>query len=443
MKKTILILLFTAVCCCAFAGGSTEAAKKDYDLLYIPRSVANNSNVMIDLSKNSTVSSDTTTAAFSNTSADNLALFRLSDSLKNVSGNSGLTLTITSDDGWCFVNENNPLVKRPFRIVYIQFTGTRQSDGTYNIGSGERKTLTYDSTNSKYTLSIPLSSESSDSPSNTYDIDICIELMQEGLNTSPDYGTLEQGYYTTRLNVTTNKSCTTTSGTRQAINEKINVRGYIGADPGTNTATYSFTVRETDSTYNMDLGLQNHNTIAAYRVATVSFLYGQLTGTELSGANATTDKFKIYISPGPDYKTDGIYQFIYNGSDAAARSSSNTIYYDLYIKTGASAYTSMSTASSSSIKAYEGTIGSWKLYQSGLHTYELTPKYTSQQISEAGSSRAWLFGNTEILGEDQYENEWKLEQDIYLKITSDSLNAYADHNKGMYWSYIYFTLEAK
>lgn len=447
MKRaiTVMMLMLLALVA-AFALSSTEKATKTFDMMYIPRTTANNSNIRIDLSK--AVSSETagasTSSVFSNDSTEHLSLFRISDSLQNVEENSGLTLNITSLDGWRFVNEANATVDRPFRIAVAVYVGTRQSDGTYNVSSTPQIAELTPSGN-KCTYSIPLTSATDKSPANIYDIDLVIWFDSEADKTDEtdkkDYSLLEQGYYSTRMTVTTtggsNGGFQTTSGTRNALNEPITVYGYIGADPGTNTATYSFIVSDAEDSYTMDLGIENHDAKGAYKVATVSFLYSSITASQLSGSNNTTDKFKIYVSPGPAYQSPGIYQFVRQGTESQARTDANTIYYDLFIKTGGSSYTVMSTPSSSSTKAITGTIGSWERYQN--NTYQMLPLYESVQIAEAGT-RWGLFSGTKVLGEDQYLNIWTLEQDIYLKLTDTSLNSHSSHDNGLYWSYIYFTL---
>lgn len=437
MKKTITVMMLMLLALVAVFAQSTTEATKDFDMMYIPRTTANNSNIRIDLGNvvTSATAGASTSSVFSNDSTGHLSLFRISDSLENVNANSGLTLNITSLDGWRFVNEANATVYRPFRIAVAVYTGTRQSDGTYNVSSSPQITELTPSGNT-CTYSIPLSSSTDKSPANTYDIDLVIWFASDDI----DYSMLEQGYYSTRMKVTTtggtNGKFQTTSGMKNALNEQITAYGYIGADPGTNTATYSFIVSDAEDSYTMNLGIANHNAKAAYKVATVRFLYSSITTSQPSGSNNTTDKFKIYVSPGPSYQSPGIYQFVKQGTESQARTNENTIYYDLYIKTGSS-YTVMSTSSSSSIKATTGTIGSWKRYQD--NTYQMLPLYDSVQIAEAGTH--WgLFSGAQVLGTDQYQNTWTLEQDIYLKLTDTSLSSHSSHNSGLYWSYIYFTL---
>ena len=437
-----------------FAQTGSESVKQEYNIVYIPRTVANNNNVLIDLSLTQTINDSNipTEASFSNVSTGNLSLFRIRDSLENVTYNNGLKLSVSSLNDWKFVNENNNTVKRPFRVTSVQFVAARQSNGTYDFGDTGTVTAMTES-EGNYTLTLPLATTESGNPKNVYDIDICIEFIDDG----NDYSLIEPGYYSTELIVTTiggggnNGSFQTkkdgSTSTKAALNERIKVRGYIGADPGTNFATYSFMVSDSTDTYNMDLGISAHGSNGAkyaYKIANVSFLYSEVTTEQQSGANKTTNKFTIYISPGPDYNSGGQYQFILQNTDNQPRTNKNTIYYDLYIRTGSESasngYTKMSSTGSSSTVA-SGTVGSWGYKTSGQKVYYLKPKFADRQIMEAGSvTYLWGLLGSETIGSDLFENTWTLDQDIWLKIDSSSLTTSSQHLNGLYYSYIYLTL---
>lgn len=466
MKKVLvfLIFLFLLLPTLLFANPVIEwlfGTSENCDLIYLPRTFVNNANVMIELSQAKGITESTTTADFANSDENHQAMFRIRDTLENDNANNSLVIEITSDNDWCFVNETNAMVTRPFSIGIICFdreyknqsystflSQVLRTNSSHKLVNGEYVpadawsrqttlnqsngsiTVSFDGT--KYTISVPLTSTSDSKPKYMRELDFCIVLDE----TIDD---LESGYYSTTLHVTTNKQHKTTSGTGGPLNETINLRGYIGTDPGENNATYSFLVSSSADTYSMDLDIPNHNTVKAYAVASVAFQFSEIVTTKPSDEEAQK-RFTIYISPTPNYKESGRYQFIKLGSDNQARSDKNTIYYDLYIKTGTDSYTAMKSTNSSTNKA-EGTIGSWGKYTgnnvTANNTYYMRPYYPSpSQISSAGI----------IGGETKYQLTWELQQTIWLKINSSSYDATYNslgelHSSGMYWSYIYLTLE--
>ena len=458
MKKAVIIttFLFLMLPGLLFATSLFESSE-NCDLIYLPRTFVNNANVMIELSQAKSISESTTTADFANSDNNHQAMFRLRDTLQNVNANNNLVLEITSDNGWNFANETNAMETRPFSIGIICFNRKRNSNSyssyttsvltthsTHKTVNGEyvaadswsettsfpnnggSMTVSFDGT--KYTVTIPTSSGSNSRPDYMRDIDFCI-VLDETIET------LESGYYSTTLHIKTNKSHTTTNGTGGPINETITLRGYIGTDPGTNNASYSFLVSSAADTYSMDLDIPNHNTVKAYDVAAVSFLFSDIVKSKPDETTAK-QKFTIYISPTPDSRVAGRYQFIKLDSDNQARTDKNTIYYDLYIQTGANTYTAMKSKTSETTK-YTGTIGSWGKYSGASSTYYMRPTYSTSQISSSA-----IFGG----GEDKYQLTWELDQHIWLKINDNSVDQTYNslgkiHSSGMYWSYIYLTLE--
>ena len=428
------------------------------DLIYLPRTFVNNANVMIELSQAKSVTITTTTADYANSDDNHQAMFRLRDTLeKNAGNNNSIILEITSDNGWNFVNESNAMETRPFSIGILCFD-REHSNLSYNsytpyvlsMGSshktnnngefvpadpwtqtttlsqnGDAFTVSFDGT--KYTVTIPTTTVDNSKPDYMRDIDFCIVLDET-------ISTLESGYYSTTLHVSTNKKHSTTSGTGGPINETINLRGYVGTDPGQNNATYSFLVSSSSDTYSMNFEIPNHETILAYDVASVRFLFSEIVSTEPNIETEKT-KFKIYISPTPDYSSPGQYRFIKLDSDNQARNDMNTVYYDLYIKTGDTSFTAMNSTTSSTVKA-EGIIGSWGRDSTVSTTYYMHPQCTYSQVSSSA-----IFA-----GEDKYQITWELDQKIWLKINDSTHDATYNslgkiHNYGMYWSYIYLTLE--
>ena len=117
-RKIVLfcLLLIIASITCLFAGGANEG-----NLYYFPRSVVDNRNLMIELAEEYALTTSDIKADFENTSTNQLAFFRIRDSLKTgaTSGNynnNSVTMTITSLDNWEFVHETNTTSTRPFTL---------------------------------------------------------------------------------------------------------------------------------------------------------------------------------------------------------------------------------------------------------------------------------------------------------------------------------------
>lgn len=435
MKKFIFITLLFIVSFAAFAAGANEGR-----LFYLPRNVANNSSVMIELTQAKALT--TVDATYSNTSTNNLAIFRLRDSINSSdqpTGTAGTTITISSENNWYFINENNPTQKVRFELNCFVVDRKRNSreyetkvsvqaiNGTTTL-SQSGSPATWNKVGNNYQLTLP-TTDFSKSLASMYanfirEADICVVIPE---NTDG----LESGYYSTTITFVTTSYQEHTigsdwtgkimvkDGSPKVMTETITIRGYVGIDPG-EQGQYSFTVSQAADTYSMNLGITNQS--IPYDVANVKFSYTDIVNSS-PNTSTQSSKFALYISPTNVYGVDGTYQFIKMGSEHQARSASNTLYYDLYAKSSAG-YTKMGSSAT-----WSDTVASISKYNS-THTWKVVPKYSSEQISSSG-----LLG-----GETRYRETWTLDLEVYLKLTSASLAAKKD--TGLYYSYIYVTLVA-
>lgn len=272
-------------------------------------------------------------------------------------------------------------------------------------------------------------------PERIRSFDVAISL--DGTNNS-----LEAGYYTTTITIETTQyyeyeviigNITFRKEATVPLTETITIRGYVGETPGTSNGIYTFTVSSASDTYSMNLGLTSQTDANAYEIAKVSFhqmdIINQSLTTSEQDSHAT--KFNIYISPTSNYEASGSYQFIKMSSENQARSDTNTIYYDLYLKTSQGMKTFSQINSGTSFSG-DGVVISTAGTGTKSTTYKLVPEYDYFWIGEGNSSIGGI--------QTEYREKWDLEIPIYLKISSSSLNKV--HDAGMYYSYVYFTLVA-
>ena len=118
IRKIVLLalLLILASISYLYAGGANEG-----NLYYFPRSIVDNRNLMIELAGEHALTTSDIDPEFVNTSPNQMAFFRLRDSLKsNVSvgaiNNTNVKMTIESLDNWEFVHETNTTSTRPFSL---------------------------------------------------------------------------------------------------------------------------------------------------------------------------------------------------------------------------------------------------------------------------------------------------------------------------------------
>ena len=436
MKKGTLLIFFCFVLSSLlFANGATEAR-----LYYLPMNVANNNSVAIEMSRSKSVDPEDLSATFSSSYApDNLVVCRLMDALNRSFQNSNstnTTITIESKNDWEFVHENNTTIRVPFEIEVFCTEQEKNSDTSYtaeehpkgNLALSTNQTLTYsretaslsfDSSLKKYTLTMPTSTftdkatggwESNErSPDYIRNYDICIKIPNDTESLLPGYYettiTLKSSNYyeggITKHSIIVTWYTLDKESTTKNIDETITLRGYVGDSGQLEYLDYSFVVQPSTHTYSMDLGITKTQT---YSVANVSFNLLQIVTQK---TNNPDNKFTIYISPTRNYASSDYYQFILNGSENKARTTSNTIHYDLYLGN-----TKISNGDNKS------------------NAYSIKPSYTSTQISGSGT----IGGG----GQTTYREAWVLDQEITLKLTTNALKS--TRSAGMYYSYIYFTL---
>ena len=433
IRKIVLLalLLILASISYLYAGGANEG-----NLYYFPRSIVDNRNLMIELAGQYELTANDINADFENTSPNQLAFFRIRDSLSSDGSSGGLnnnnvSMTITSLDNWEFVHETNTTSTRSFSLSAF-CTEQVESSRSYNPQTPKALTLntnvTLADTNVKvkfekngntYSMNLPTTAFRRDKmslyASYIRDFDFCIVLpaIQSGTY-------LEAGYYTTRLVVTFSSfvkseaqsnwiGYVTHSHSRGDLTSiTITLRGYVGITPEMSEEPF-FIVTSTAYTYTMDLAPEGQN--PRYHIANLSFTNSKLSNTNPNNASDTEKggKYKIYVSPTRDYQAAGKYYFIKVGTENEARTTDKTIYYDLY--TSASGNNSRITSGSSSTNS---------------QSYAFTPSFTSPQISSSGVAG----------GQNVWKYTWDLNQNLYLQI----LDPATTRQPGLYYSYIYFTL---
>ncbi len=454
----------------ALTGGSSNKAAGGYTegrLYFLSRSILNNKNMAIDLSQTETYpngSSNIPTSTFSASEPD-YALFRLVDTLFNsVTANSqtraiaqinnSVTMTITSDNGWCFISEDDPSSKRPFGIkAFVHTSELNYTTGEYGSYQTSSHTVTTNGSvasggSGSYTLTIPYTNviypkfnnnKEQNSPYAKYvrEIDICLSLDNPG-NTA-DY---EPGYYYTVLHYSTDHYYEhdiqkdndddvwkPVQDEEKYLSGDITIWGYIGVDPETGEGGYNFSVIETNNTYSLDL---TQNT--AYDIAHMNFTHVKIqTGGSSPSTQESTDstRFTIYISPESDYETDysngsGFtgYYFSKLNTEGAERVAENTVYYDLYSdSSGTTQFPNYVTDNNVTVNS----------------TYVVRPEYDwiQTQHSTSGNSSSQNSVN-------KYTKTWSMKDiPLYLKITEGN-SAYSSYDKthlaGLYTTTIYFTL---
>lgn len=416
MKRFVLFLIVLLVSVCFLPAVKLG---EDAILLYFPTTVVNNRNVLVNLGTRGVLDAEDFQDTFRNISAGNLALFRIRETLtddpNSTASSENISIRIESPDNWEFVNENNPTERLPFSLdafyleqqtdtsggslAYIDYKGQIGSS-TVLPGSGE--TASFDNSTGQYVLTLPYTGykkfKGSNYPVSIRISDICLNIPSLG-GASP-----EPGYYSTRLSIIIPAHDRYDStGSRSHVDAQtteITIRGYLGIDTSALTASSSFAVLSEADSYSMDLSI-SRNTASGYAVAKTIFNYTNvLYNTRPDSPSETTDKYRIYVTASSDYLDDSaVFRFIKFGSENQARTNENTIYYDV----------------------------TW----ADKTTTYINPTYNYTQISSKHNPHA---------GIDSWLVTWTLDKTIYLKLTQASLDTAAEHQQGLYYSYIYFTL---
>lgn len=422
-------------------GSGTGTYSEEARLFYFPRSVVDNSNVLVNLASSHSMNASDFNENFVNYTDSNLALFRIRETLITEAVDTGrssnlsesITITIESLDDWTFVNEYNSTrttnftldafcveewfeyITTPSKKTIVHPLPAIQLGATTTLGnSGD--SATFKSVGDNYELELPYTYFQKGTgryyPKFYRNADICLNI--------PEFGSgLEPGYYTTRLRVTipdhyeADINGNKTYGFGRSF--VITIRGYLGIDANNATGSSSFYVLSMENTYSMDLGIAS-NPDGGYAIANAKFQYfdvllgpeGVQNAPNVLPANPQV-KYTVYISSTSNYNdTSTPFRFIKIGSERQARTDDNTIYFRLAWESTNAAYDNQTTA---------------PLY--------MRPKYTYRQISKTSSA------NT---GRDSYQVNWEMDNVIKLYLTDQSLQTYAYHQEGMYYSYIYFTL---
>lgn len=444
MKKILVLLLLVLSTIPLFCDSILDGT--DGTLIYIPTNVLNNKNVTIELSEAKSLSTDDISSNLASLPGNNLVLFRLIDMLKNSNQPSYAgKVTITSQNNWEFIKEDNPTIRKSFSLDAFCIEMTKDSLFSTNYTEHDPKKLGSTTTlinnvsatfakgeDDAYVLNMPYTDFTSilNRAKTIRYFDICISIPE-----TPSMTTLQPGYYYTKLTITYNQHREHPSGGSSSLYTpppcEITIWAYVGDAPGQTGSVHSFSVLPGNDSYSMNLGSATAS--STYHVAKISFLKSRIVTSTASSPN---DKVKIYISPTANYRDAGTYKFILMQSESKERKDSNTVYYDLYIDTGnnnSGSYKRMSECGNMTTfpngKLYSVKSGTTESLPSS--TYILRSKYTDEDIGRIG-------------GKTNYLETWELSQDIYIKLENrsiDSTTNFNGHDAGLYYSYIYFTLE--
>ena len=501
MKKSILLFIIVLLLLIPFFSFADTIipvnTTADAGLLYLPRAVVNNRSVAIDLS-NGVKTLTSIELPFNSSSTNNLALFRIYDTLNNLHKTVPMKSQIRDDktqaaatkacfdnsvdlsiqtSGY-FVNENNPSAQIPYELVVIyneQFIGdsggeyvqeksysngtsypmilsTKPANTEIEHTGNSKARVSFTRTGNNYSLYLP-----SSPASYSYDLrptphiysihqmyrrtfDVVVSLPDD----ASSY-TLEPGYYYTTITI---------SGGPYTIRDYYQfneTKGTWAYNESTQSLYETITIwgyigndyAPTDSSFNYivyasddtySMDLGLSAQPGAYKVANLSF-YNMLTGDTVP--SSTNDvKYKVYISPTSDWQSgSGEYMFRKIGTEGAPeRTHQNTIWYDLYLN----------LEGDSNYESFSSLENQSASYFSGFPS--------NIDIGGAGVST----GNTyyiypsyhlhrETYGNNNttshYYESWSLKGvDVFLRLTPESLAHYEEHAAGLYSSDVYFTL---
>ena len=502
-KQLFLLVLMILPLLSLFAGGGSEG-QAGYSVYYIPSNVANNQNVMIELTEAKSVNISNVGTSFAEATQSiypeatkNLVIGCLMDTLKDSDGTrSNVDVIIRSTDttGFFFKKDGNEAKTVPFEIevccvgFYKGNNATDYSSKLINekmsvssLGSVEKsieytterdyadwrppwfhtERITYTESTSfknnspaQYTISLSpsrctetksyatINDSNADYPNLIKYYYICLKL--------PDNPNLEEGQYTASFTITASfekQEIGASTSTVETINERISVKGYVGEKPELSDTTYSFFVGAGANTYYMDLATTQGNSIPVYDVARLQFSYTYMNATSTDPASTTRrQKYKIYISPAQSILTDKEYVFRRNGTEAQEASFGNTVKYDLYLQTS-SGYVLISNTG-------QDFTGNGDTSKADAAAYFNSPDSKiggAGKASNGGNHTYYLYPvydrlQTATGTNSKYKETWTLDQHIFLKINSDQTEILEGenarmHQTGSYTSVIYFTIE--
>lgn len=482
MKKiifTLLLLLLIVPFMCF--GADTIVSTAECVLMVFPRSIVNNNAKGIELSqaKSFSVNDLTNPLTFSSESTNNLSLFRLYDTLKNryttipayssfsryadeANANTENSAKVRIYTTGIFAYEEDPTIVRDFRLETIFTRAQIDSSGsqysrvsgypikmtqgtTYNL-EGSAKTYFKNIGGSNYELYIPSSPLVGFGSTEQYRCyamymrlyDICIAL--DDIDTSG----LPSGYYTTTITLESEQyqnrryigfddetGYVVYQATMMQISETFTIRGYIETLP--TGESFLLSLSASTDTFTMDLGLNtSEGSDKYYDVANVSLYNLNISTTEPNSAIQEA-KYTVYISPTENYESSytpngssSPFYFYKRGTENATRTDANTVYYDLYVNDGSSYKALKNSANTYNTSQEFG--GAGVKQDSNNSVYYIRPYY--YYVINTYSSSA----------NNDYFETWKLNTELYLRITDESLEAASYHSPGEYQSTIWFTL---
>lgn len=485
LLSSILTLLFIPS---LFAASYTDGSA-DHVLLFYPRAVTTDPEYAINISEASSLTTiGNTPLEFSTTSTNNLAIFRIYDTLANSymsipqyagyrASNYGYSasqmfnvdnsVTLQIHTTGIFVKVDDPGVTRDFSLSCIlNEAHIAQSGNSYelcqdytniNMQSGQQYQLVAGRSNTyaeftdlgsgDYELFAPSTPTVAINTGNGYYyplylrlFDICVKL-----DTPKSSERVEPGYYTTTITIesTTTYSNLIWRGTKgetgenridndvltMKMSQTITVYGYVPGDGITEPAVHMLSVSPASDTYSMNLS----NTDVLYDVAALEFHADDtlLSTTDAEIIPNTPAKkqlrenyYKVYITPNSVYVPG---RTDYGGYKfTSVLDPTKTIAYDLYMKTGTGGDTETALKNAANISTFPSSVIIASVSGStASEAYRLNPRYTVNKETYNANNNL-----------SKYSEFWDISgAEIYLKVTDET-----NHPVGQYTSTIYFTL---
>ena len=399
MKRWVIIslIMFLLSCSSLFAGNLFGESTSE-EAWALEHSSVNNDNKYWDimLALSSSAPNQDYSAA-----ADNELLRIRTNYGRDYTDEKYRKVTITPEGGsWVFTSDYNSTVTRAYTFDLYEITWTRSSSDATAAASGNPTKIdpgTNTATEYSFTMKkADWNTRLTDYAKKFYDYEIVLCLPEL---TQTERERLEPGEYHATFNV----SFYTGSNGGSLVTQTYTIKAVYGESSGTNTADYSFSILEANSTYNVDLTKTNQY----FDVAEISFHASGLSTENKRQSQIESsykNKYKILISPYSQYNMDDTsndnpYYFVLNGTDNLTRSEINTVWYTL-----------ASNSSGSTLSLYNSNT-----YK---HTYVVTPT-----LSVSGTEKNWVL-------------TWDLSQTIYIKPTA-ATTAVTRAN-GFYRTTLYF-----
>ena len=484
MKRKIFFLFLILALSFSFAfanPGGESAGQSAASLYFLPTSLVNNQGQFIELSQQHSINVSSVGESFVNAykdlyDDDHLVVCCLMDTLNKSVQSDPVSLSITSTNGFRFVQDDNATNTIPFEIEVVCTVFYKGNNSTnyasriihqkmipgtnidvdyttvrnYGFFSSQTETLDYEEDtifrkvdNNTYNISIPATAftntlttslyfsakdENKQYPNLVKCYYICIKTLG-GSNFAP-------GHYSATFTVKADSNFMSSAlgsgtGTSTPLNEVVTIKGYVGEEPEQVDSGFSFFVGPGADTYFMDLAVADGEDSPTYDVATVRFNHIYLNSSKPN--QNRNEKYVIYISPTSEYEATGVYKFRRIGTDAQQGSFANEVEYDLLLQTdglGEDGFSYIEDCGNYSATAFSeigGKIARAGKASVGDNTYYIYPVYTSVQTSQGANTK--------------YKEEWSLQQHIYIRISDDSKETESVlHQTGMYYSYSYFTV---